>query len=554
MNIIQAIEDPNLFGSLFKDPKTWATWRVFLRGLFALPMTPEELGVFTRYTGRTKAPDRSALEAFCIAGRRSGKSFMSALIACYMALFRDWAPHLAIGEQGFVMVIAADRRQAKVVLNYVKGILAQKIFRSKVTKELDEEIHLANRVVISVKTSDFRTIRGFTCIAAICDEMAFWRSGETSANPAEEILSALRPALATVPGSLLLGISSPYSRTGPLYEAYRQKYGQDSEEGLVWVAPTKSMNPTISDKVIDRALKDDYAVGRSEWMAEFREDLETFLTTGAIENAVIPGRLELPPLPGIQYYGFTDPSGGKNDSYTMAIAHIDKDGRIVLDCLKERRPPFAPMDVTKEYADTLRIYGIYKVSGDKYAGEWVSRAFLDNGVQYEPSELSKSEIYLSFEPSMNQGRIELLDNKRLAVQLRALERRTRTGGRDQVDHAPGGADDVSNAAAGACVFAAGNRGWDDYRLLWVDMNTGRISSHEEESPAPVEICAMNDESFIIKFLAHLKKYGPSLDDVSKTLGVDPGLIKNWVQCEGRNLERVRRYRADEIRGVYDGLA
>jgi len=171
MDIIRAIEDPNLFGSLFKDPKTWATWRVFLRALFALTMTPEDLEVFTKYTGRATAPVKPVSEAWVIAGRRSGKSFMSALIACYMALFRDWTPYLATGEQGFVMIIAGDRRQAKVVLNYVKGILGQKIFHSKVTKELDEEIHLG-RVVISVKTADFRTLRGFTALCVIADELA----------------------------------------------------------------------------------------------------------------------------------------------------------------------------------------------------------------------------------------------------------------------------------------------------------------------------------------------------------------------------------------------
>jgi hypothetical protein len=550
MDIIQAIDDPNLFGSLFRDPKTWATWRVFLRALFALPMTPDELGVFTKHTGRATAPGQPAAEAWVIAGRRSGKSFMSALIACYMALFRDWTPYLGTGEQGFVMVIAGDRRQAKVVLNYVKGILAQKIFHSKVTKELDEEIHLG-RVVISVKTADFRTLRGFTALCVIADELAYWRSGDGSANPAEEIMHALKPALATVPQTLLLGISSPYNRTGPLYDAYRSKYGQESEESLVWVAPTKAMNPTIKDSVIDRALKEDYSAARAEWLAEFREDLETFLTSETVENAVVAGRGELPPLANIQYLGFTDPSGGKSDSFTLAVSHIEPSGRIVLDCLKEHRPPFAPMDVVKEYADILRTYGIYRVSGDRYAGEWVSRAFQDQGIQYMPSELSKSEIYLSFEPAMNQGRVELLDIKRLAAQLRALERRTRTGGRDSVDHMPGGQDDVANAAAGALVLAAGSQGVDNWKIQWIDMNTGAISGGEDK--APPEYRPLNDEAFVIKYLAYIRRY-EMIDAAAKKLGMDPALIKRWVQDNGRMLGSVMSYRAEEIRAIYEGLA
>ena len=376
------------------------------------------------------------------------------------------------------------------------------------------------------------------------------RSGDGSANPAEEIMHALRPALATVPGSLLLGISSPYSRTGPLYESFRTKYGVDDDEALVWKAPTKAMNPTIKDKVIDKALSDDYSAGRAEWLAEFREDLETFLLTETIENAVISGRIELPPLPNIQYLGFTDPSGGKSDSFTLAVSHIDQDGRIILDCLKERRPPFAPMDVVKEYADILRTYAIYKVSGDRYAGEWVSRAYQDQNIQYVPSELSKSEIYLSFEPAMNQGRVELLDNKRLVAQLRALERRTRTGGRDQVDHMPGGQDDVANAAAGALVLAAGSQGFDNWKIQWVDMNTGAISGGEDK--APPEYRALNDEAFVIKYLAYIRRY-EMIGAATKQLGMDPALIKRWVQDNGRMLGSVLSYRAEQIKAVYDSL-
>lgn len=52
---------------------------------------------------------------------------------------------------------------------------------------------------------------------------------------------------------------------------------------------------------------------------------------------------------------------------------------------------------------------------------------------------------------MNGGRVRLLDLPRLRAQLVQLERRTARGGRDTVDHAPGGHDDLANAAAGALL-------------------------------------------------------------------------------------------------------
>jgi hypothetical protein len=49
--------------------------------------------------------------------------------------------------------------------------------------------------------------------------------------------------------------------------------------------------------------------------------------------------------------------------------------------------------------------------------------------------------------------VELLDLPRLTAQLVGLERRVSRGGRDSIDHLPGGHDDVVNAVAGALVAA-----------------------------------------------------------------------------------------------------
>ena len=51
-------------------------------------------------------------------------------------------------------------------------------------------------------------------------------------------------------------------------------------------------------------------------------------------------------------------------------------------------------------------------------------------------------------PLINSSRIELLDDARLINQLVGLERRTARGGRDFIDHPPGGHDDICNAVAG----------------------------------------------------------------------------------------------------------
>jgi len=51
-------------------------------------------------------------------------------------------------------------------------------------------------------------------------------------------------------------------------------------------------------------------------------------------------------------------------------------------------------------------------------------------------------------PLINSKRVELLDHVKLINQLCSLERRTARGGRDSIDHPPGGHDDLINAVAG----------------------------------------------------------------------------------------------------------
>jgi hypothetical protein len=164
----------------------------------------------------------------------------------------------------------------------------------------------------------------------------------------------------------------------------------------------------------------------------------------------VADRFELPPVSGMRYAGFVDPSGGSADSMTLAIGHLERD-RAVLDVVREVKPPFSPEAVVDEFAGLLRAYRISTVTGDHYGGEWPRERFSKCGVTYRPSDLSRSDLYLALVPMLNSGRVELLAVPRLASQLVALERRTARGGRDLVDHAPGGHDDLANAVAGVLV-------------------------------------------------------------------------------------------------------
>ena len=448
MNVLEALDDPKLFGAAFAGA-TWRPWRAFLAALFGLPLDAAALELYRRHTGRAEPPAAPASEAYAIVGRRGGKSRVAALVAVWLACFRTYA--LAPGERGVVMVIAADRRQARVILRYVVALLdASPMLARLIANRTAESVELANGISVEVHTASFRSTRGFTVVAAVLDELAFWRTDD-AAEPDHEVLAALRPATATVPGALLLGISSPYARRGVLYQAHRDHYGKEGAPTLVWQAPTAAMNPAVPQHVIDRAYEEDPASAAAEYGAQFRTDVEGFLTREAVGACVVPGRRELPPVEGVRYSAFVDPSGGSSDAMTLAVSHLEGE-RVVLDALRERRPPFSPESVVEEFAALLKTYRVREVVGDRYGGEWPRERFRAAGIKYTPSEMAKSDLYRELLPLVNAERVELLDHPRLVAQLVGLERRTARGGRDSIDHAPGAHDDLANVAAGALAL------------------------------------------------------------------------------------------------------
>jgi len=454
MTIIEAIEDPNLFGKFFENKGSWKAWIVFLKAVFSLPMVKAEARLFKGCTGGRKPPQKEMKEAYTIVGRRGGKSFITSVIAVYLAIFRDYKEYLSPGERGGVMILARDRSQARIILRYIKAILHEvPMFSQMIENEKAEEIDLTHNITIAIHTCSYRAVRGYTIVAAILEEVAFWKTDIESSDPDVEVLKAIRPAMTTIPNALLIAISSPYSRKGILYEAYRKYYGKSNADILVWQAESLVMNPTLPKREISRAYELDPESSKAEYGAQFRSDIESFITREIVDQCTISRRYELPPITGVRYFGFTDPSGGSKDSFTLAISHKENNLRI-LDAIREVKPPFSPDEVVKDFADLLKRYGVCSVTGDRYGGEWPRERFRKHGITYQVADKPKSDIYRDFLPLLNSGEVELLDHTKMINQLVNLERRTARSGRDSIDHPPGGHDDLINSAAGVLVNLA----------------------------------------------------------------------------------------------------
>lgn len=468
ITVVEAMEDPNLFCGLFTPAEDWRAWRVALKALFALPMDEDELVLFRECTGREVPPAEPSAEAYWIIGRRGGKSRVAALVAVYLALFKDYSHVLVPGEPGVVLVVAQDVPSGDIILGYVRALLASvPEVQGLVLSDIDGEIMLANGTTVSVRAANYRAVRSRTYIGALADEACFWWVARDSANPDVEVLGAIRPGLATTGGPLVV-LSSPFSEEGAVWEAHRDHYGKTGlvegvgPEGepvtaprpLIWQAPTLRMNP--NNKALRARVRAAYATDPGAASAEygglFRQVTEGFLPKELIAAAVATGVEALPYHPSYPHRAAFDPASGTGaDSATLSIARL-VDGVSELALLKEWRPPFDPAEAIREAAGLIKSYSLTAVSGDRWAKGLVSDLFVQNGVAYQFTDRSTSQFYSQLPPLLASRAVRLLDSERLVRQMAALRRKLGSQGQEQVTHPGKAHDDCANSAAVALVL------------------------------------------------------------------------------------------------------
>jgi hypothetical protein len=241
--------------------------------------------------------------------------------------------------------VSVDRKQSRIIIRYIAALLRVPLLSRLIERETAESFDLSTGVTIEVHVASFRSTRGYAIAAVLCDELAFWETSEESAEPDTEVISALRPGMAQFPDAMLLCASSPYAKRGALYDAHRRHFGNDGDPVLVWQSATRTMNPTIAQAVVDEAMERDPASASAEFLAQFRSDLEAFVSVEAVRACVAAGIFESPPARGVAHVAFIDPAGGSGaDSMTLCIGHYQASKQtVVIDCLPPR--PSSPIAV-----------------------------------------------------------------------------------------------------------------------------------------------------------------------------------------------------------------
>ena len=404
--------------------------------------------------------------------------------ATYFGGYRDYRPYLAPGERARIPVIAKDKDDAGQVRSFIEAILESEPWLLEREPKTDE-IELTTGVDIVVKARSLTAGRSRAVPLAIYDEIAFWPSDGKVTD--EEIIRGVANAMANIPDTLELFLSSPFAQAGELYKLFRDYYGTDGQdEVLVWKADTITMHDTPEIRQwADLQYRRDPVGAAAEVGADFRQDVTVFVSPEIVQACTDTGITERPPCSWAPVYGdgpvpqknnywaFVDPSGGSQDPMTLAIGHWDVGRKkAVVDVLHHTPAPLSPKRVTHEHCRILARYRVSHVTGDAYAGLWPREEYLAKldaqgehkpVIGYSVADRDKTALYKDVLPSLNAARkgeeivpglapIALLDLPILADELCDLRRRVTLRGREVIDHQRDKHDDAANAVAGVLLL------------------------------------------------------------------------------------------------------
>jgi len=272
-----------------------------------------------------KLPTGPVSNLTLLAGRRAGKDrFLSAVAVHRAAPSEDWSKHLSSGEQGTVILVGSDRKQAKILRRYCRALVATPMIKAEVVRYTDEILEFKNGAALEVCTNDAGTIRGRSVLALIGTETSFWNVDPDADSSDEEVVSAAEAGAAmTHGGALVILSSSVHRKKGLMYKRWKELHGNDEAEDICWLAPSRVMNPALPEKVVEKAKQKDPQRANAEFESIWREDISDFVPRDVVDAATDRGVKERPPMPGIEYFGFADPAGSTRYNLDLSRRRAD---------------------------------------------------------------------------------------------------------------------------------------------------------------------------------------------------------------------------------------
>lgn len=405
IDIIEFATGVNWLNLSFKERPAQET---VLRIIYGLPLNDEQLKIYRKITKNRKEFEAGIEkeEAVLVLGARSGKSLIASIIALFEGTRKKWAKYLRPGEAGYIEVISTRQKQSEQIIGANCLRLMENSYNLKgyIKDSTQSELTLRNNIKILSLPCNTTSGRGLPIICLIMDEIGhFFVEGKRAD---ETIFNALNPRRAQFPGSKLILLSTPAAKQGLLWNFYDQGFKIPGR--LTAQADTLFMNPLVDRKFLKKEKARDIDSYNREFMAQFAEKVEAFLSYDLVENSLkLAG--DLPYNPAYIYYAGIDASGlAGADKFSLAIAH--KQGiNVYIDKVISwdlRNPDPIMLDI-KELAG---IYHINRVSIDRYAKGWVLAALrkINLFVNIRPT---LAEIYVNIKSLMLGNRLFLPENK-----------------------------------------------------------------------------------------------------------------------------------------------
>ncbi|MBW4441863.1 MAG: terminase [Plectolyngbya sp. WJT66-NPBG17] len=400
-------------------------------------------------------------------GRRSGKTLMAAITACYAAtmLADEYKQFLRAGEKFYIVTVANTIDQSRIALGNIKDLInGSPLLRRMIVRETADTLELSNGAVFRAMPASSRAGRGMACPLVIFDEIAFAidTDGNQSGN---SLYQGLAPSVAQFGklGKILL-LSSPWIQQGIFWDLFEQarsgKFSHmRSEQWASW-----QVNTTLSPDFLAQEKARDPEMFKIEYGAEFSGSVNVFLSGEVIDAAVNHDRGSLAPMAKYkrQYILSLDPAKGGRDAYTACIAHFEGD-RLVLDLWHEFEPSWhdgKKLQIDVEIVENWilqqhQAYGFRKVVLDQYNSQSTIQR-LRSKMPIEEltwTAQSKTQAFTKLRELFHAGKVDLYPHTKGIAQLKNLIVRYGSTGNWAVTGGTGAAvDDYPMSLAGAALF------------------------------------------------------------------------------------------------------
>ena len=410
-------------------------------------VTAEEKSLYKHHTGSEYEGPIKGQMFLWLWGRRGGKSRTAGYIAVKECITGGHEKYLAPGETGTFLIIAQNKRNATIIFNYCKHLLTTSVLLKGYLRgdPVGEVIRLqvnGKPLEIRIQTADKASVRGWTVIGFIGDEVASWQY--EGINVDKQVFDAIEPGATTMPDAKFIFVTTPWIKQGMVWEIFKACWGKTDADWWVFRGATEEMHNHLTPKALakmQKIKKSDPEKYAREYMAEFTDPIHGWLGGAIIDMAVSKGVRERKYDPKFQYVAAMDPAF-VHDAYTFTITHKNEHDECLQDHVsvwkaESKRIAIDAVSVIRQVAEMCKKYHVNTLYTDQGSSE-VLMQFFDRSKAWQGIRTRIERIYVTAPEKREEfntlknlilnGKMRLLDHEQTLFELKNIEVKERAGG------------------------------------------------------------------------------------------------------------------------------